>query len=79
MAEADAWGHRGGVELSGDPRRHDALAWLGLPAKAFAPTDLDGALAFVDVSPEHRIEARAALERLRRTLRIRRAGITRSG
>jgi hypothetical protein len=56
-----------------------ALAWLGLPVKAFAPTDLDGALAFLDVSSEHRLEARATLERLQRTLRIRRDGATLSG
>jgi hypothetical protein len=53
-----------------------ALAWLGLPARAFALTDLPGALAFLDVAPEHQSEALDTIRRLRAELLDPRTGAT---
>jgi hypothetical protein len=48
-----------------------ALGWLGLPVKAFAPSDVLGALAFVGMAADARAEAVAVIEQLQRHVRAR--------
>jgi hypothetical protein len=48
-----------------------ALSWLGLHVKAFAPTEVWGALAFLAMPLEERSEAVAMIEQLQRDVRAR--------
>jgi len=45
-----------------------ALGWFGVPVKAFAPSDLMGALEYLGLAGEYRGEALVLVDRLRRLL-----------